>query len=193
MKTISFLLIAFSLTFLMSCEEPNNSNNDVKKEIMLEPPPYLTLDDILPNYDTSGVIGIINLDDVYSSFYYNGSSHSEHYCEGNATFYDSLNNYIPCDSIEFNNYNFVKPWADRYFYAGEGDHISQSGLLINFGQLNHLKLIGGQYLTNVDTTFYLNNYISFSNLAPGDTIDKDNNLSLQWNSTPNTFVQIEMI
>lgn len=191
MKTISFLFISFFFIFLMSCEEPNNSTNDGLNGIMLGPPPYLSLDDVLSSYDTSGVIGIIYLDDVYSSILSNSSVLTDHYCDGKAYFYDSLNNSVPCDSLVFNNYNFVKPISNQNFYAGEGNHISQSGMLINFGQLNHLKLVGAQYLTNADTNFYLNNSIAFSSISPGDTIDNDNDLTLQWNSTSNTYVQIE--
>jgi len=192
MKTISFFWILFFLIFLMSCEGPNNSTNIDVKEIKLGPPPYLSMDDVLSSYGTNGFIGIINLDDEFSSIYYNGSVQNEHFSDGKAYFYDSLSNTVPCTSLEFNNYEFVKPYSNQNFYAGGGNHIYQTGLLINFGKSNNLRLIGGKYLTNADTNFYLNNAIFISNLSPGDSIDNDDDLKLQWNATSNTYVEIAL-
>ncbi len=201
-NSMKYSLISIIIVCLitMSCSDNSTSYKNPlgNLNIYLGNDTSLTFADIVGNYDTTDVIGLITLKNEYEDFYLFQSSNPIFYDVNNARAYffdpDDQATMRECAGIYVNNLQLHELHTGSKNYITSGDVDEGTGLVLNFGSgYNNIKIDSNQYIPSVDTNISFSSKIRITNLDRGDSVNKNNNITVNWSGNSTGYVGLSII
>lgn len=199
MKSIFVVLIILFSVLIFRCSDNslNHMNSIGNPNIYLGHDTTLSFSDIVSDYDTTDIMGSIYLTNEYEKILLNEPTNEIDYNTNNAHAYffdpDDQDSIYPCEGIYVNDQELLELHSGSKHYITSGDINGGTGLALNFGSgTNNIKIDSNQYISEIDTNIAFSQRIRISNISRGDTINKSNNMLINWTGVNSGYVGLTL-
>lgn len=194
-------IIVISIIALLSiaCQDENlNGPRNIGSGVIANSlPPDPIFDDLINEYDTTNIVGVIDV-------FYEKSEHENLILRSTSGTYlssqfvtvnsisanfsnDHFTTFFPVDSLKWEGFLFQENTDALYHYFLDGKNA------IKWADSNLVELDSNTYIDDFSTKVYISDAIEFSNISFGDTINATSNLTLNWSGYSNEYASINFI